>query len=315
MKKFLNLKINPSYKLNLYTYIALTFIILIWGTSTLSSEKPSETKAVSNQTSEKSVSPQRIISLSPNLTEILFALGLDEQIVAVTDFCQYPPETEKKKKIGGLMNPNLELIIALKPDLIIMLNSNSDLKAKLTSLKTKFLIVKNETIADVMESITTIGEATGKKKEASNLLKKFTEKLNRTTERVANLPKVKVLIVVDKHTDTLQGMYCAAKGNFINEMVEIAGGINVLSESTTPYPIISKEKLIELNPDVILDMSIYGNKDEQDNKKVSDNWKSLYSINAVKNNRIYHIDPTSITIPGPRIPDNIEHIAKLIHNL
>jgi len=259
--------------------------------------------------------PQRIISLSPNITEILFALGLNNRIIAVTDFCKFPPEAEKKPKIGGLMNPNIELIVSLKPDLIIMLETNKDIKEKLSSLKTKFLVVKNETINDVMKSITEIGEAVGEKEEGEKLLIRFQKKLEDVKKLIANLPKEKILIVVDKSPESLQGMYCAGKGNFIDEMATLAGGVNVLQDSTTPYPIVSKEKLIELNPDVILDMSIYGERKEVNNQKIMNSWKSLYSINAVKNNRIHLIDPTSITIPGLRIPENVEYLAKLIHNL
>jgi len=307
----------------IHYYVFLIMILFInasvsqpFAETYLDSGKNTEQANDIKQNSEKlSKYPQRIISLSPNITEILFALGADKRIVAVTDFCIYPPEAKMKKKIGGLMNPNIELIVSLKPDLIIMLAANSDLKSKLSSLETKFLTVKNETISDVMESIIVIGKAVGEEKKAEELLKNFEEKLNDVKKLVEKLPKEKVLIVVDKSTDSLQGMYCAGKGNFIDEMVSIAGGINVLQDSTTPYPIASKEKLIELNPDVILDMAIYGERKEVNDKKILESWKSLYSINAVKNNRIYLVDPTSITIPGLRIPENVEHLAKLIHNL
>lgn len=259
--------------------------------------------------------PERIISLSPNITEIIFALGAEERIAGVSDYCNYPPQAKAIPKIGGVLNPNIEKIIALKPDLLILLPGEKSLEDKLKNIiNAKFIIVENETIEEVVESIKTIGITLGKEKNAEKIIKQINEKITEVKKKYSNAPKKRVLCVVDKNPDTLQQLYVVSKPTFLDELIAAAGGENVVKKSIARYPVISKEEIISLNPEVILDFSLGSKvteKDKERNKKV---WSVLESVSAVKNNRVYTVDNPRITIPGPDLPESIEILSNYFHN-
>jgi iron complex transport system substrate-binding protein len=263
--------------------------------------------------------PQRIISLSPNITEILYALGLENHIVGVTDFCKYPPEAQEKTKVGTLLSPNLEVIISLKPDLIIMLPSYEKTRKNLESVGIRTLEVKNDTIRDVLDSIATIGAATGRTSESLELVKSIKAELARIAGEVAHEARPRVLFVVDHNPDTLQQIYAAGPGTFIDDMIVAAGGDNVLKHSIGTYPIISKEEIVSLNPEVILDASYTAKmasgiaaQDER-RKRYQNLWKQLPSISAVKNGRVIVLEDPALMIPGSEIAKNVGYFNRLFH--
>jgi iron complex transport system substrate-binding protein len=264
--------------------------------------------------------PQRIVSLSPNITEILFALGLERQIVGVTDFCKYPAEAQGKAKVGNLLSPNLEAIIALKPDLIIMLPSYETTRKKLESLGIRTLELKNDTIRDVLDSIGVIGAATGKSAEGKKLAEGMKAELGRIGREVAGQARVRVLFVADHNPGTLQQIYAAGPGTFADDMITAAGGENVLKHSLGRYPIVSKEEIIALNPEVILDASYLGGdsgviaaRKEGWQKQEAELWGQLPSVSAVKHGRVVVLDDPALTIPGAKIAEHVDYLKRLFH--
>ncbi len=263
--------------------------------------------------SEETGVPRRIISLSPNVTEILFAIGLGERVVGVTDVCKYPPEARAKPHVGTFPMPNIEQIVMLKPDLIILLPSYGETIDKFESLGLRMLVVKNDSIQDVLESIEEIATVTGANKAGQMLTDDIMQELERLREQRESRPHRCVLFVVGKNPGTLQQIYAVGPGTFLDEMLQAAGGENILADAVSSYPIVSKEEIIARDPEVILDASIGESPSEEQRRINLQLWKQLQTVSAVKHQRIYFIEDSQITIPGPRIPDNISYLMRLIY--
>jgi len=258
--------------------------------------------------------PQRIISGAPNFTEILFALELGERLVAVTDFCKYPPEAMRKEKIGGYINPNMEKIISLHPDLVIIPKTKSELPRKLTRLNIHVLELPNESVADVLHAVAAIAERCGVPAMGTHLKTQMENELSQLQSRFADKPKVRTLLVVSRAPDSLKDIYAAASGTFLDELLNIAGGENVFAKQPALYPKISRESLIAFNPDVILDMTFFNTTHTTDTMQTAlKPWYDLTVINAVKHRRVYLITDPSLTIQGARLPQSARLIADLIH--
>ena len=257
----------------------------------------------------------RIISLSPNVTEILHSLGLDGKIVGVTEHCHIPILKHTKTSIGTFFNPDTEQIVLLKPDLVIALPSNKMGIEKLRPLlpETRFVVVQNETIADVLNSVTTIGEATNTTTTAHRLSERLKQKITyyrKLTSKQRKSPRV--LCVVSHSPGSLQQIYAAGKNTFINELLEIVGAQNVIHSRIPRYPIISRESIIALNPDIIIDTAVADNPTSRSLAITKNVWQTLPQVSAVKNQRVYVIKERYFTIPAP---ESIIRSLKLLHSL
>ena len=258
--------------------------------------------------------PRRIVSTVPNFTEILFALGLEDRVVGVTDFCRYPPEASRKEKIGGFLNPNMEKIVSLEPDLILLPKTKSALAQKIQGLGIPILEIPNETITDALNAITCIAQRTGAAERGESLRKRLEKDISSVQQSCAARDSVRTLIIVSHSPDSLKDLYAAAPGTFLDELLGIAGGANILPRGQILYPKISKESLVMLNPEAILDAAYSGYEFTTDTLRGAlGSWQSLPAIKAVKENRVYFITDPSITIPGPRVADSARFIAALLH--
>jgi iron complex transport system substrate-binding protein len=251
--------------------------------------------------------PKRIVSLAPSITEILFALKLNKEIVGVTNFCNYPKHAKNKEKVGGFTNPSLEKIVSLKPDLVIATYGNPlNLINKLNKLKINTFVINPKNINDVIKNIEVIGKLTGKEKCAKNLTKKLKDKMNKIIKLAKKLKKKKVFLLLwDKPLTTV------GSKTYINDLVDLVGCENIAKNSKLSYPIYSLEKLIIENPDIIILIGM-GENWKHKIKKIKNNhiWEK---ISAVKNNKIYLIDPDLVNRPGPRIVNGLEELFKIIH--
>lgn len=257
----------------------------------------------------------RIISLSPNVTEILHSLGLDEKIIAVTEHCHIPSLKQTKPSIGTFFNPDTEQIVLLKPDLVIGLPSHKIVLEKLQTIlpATQFVIVQNETIKDVLNSITTLGEVTGTSSTARQITEELREKIA-SCQRLASKQEKspRVLCVVSHSPGALQQIYAAGKNTFISELLEIVGAKNVIQSSIPRYPIISKETIVALNPDIIIDTAVMDNPTTQAILVTKKVWQTLPEVNAVKNQKVYVIKEKCFTIPAP---ESIIRSLSLLHSI
>jgi len=254
--------------------------------------------------------PKRIISLAPNITEILFALGLGEKVVGVTRYCDYPRETKQKEKIGGMTNPSLEKIIALNPDLIVGFQGNTlRILKRLRSLHLPvFAIEMGKTIESVFFIINKIGVITQKEETAKILiqsLKNKYAKIQSALQDIQHEPKVFI---------TLHGMglWTCGKDSFIDDLVRKAKGLNIAGKIQRRWLPYNREQLIHEDPEFII---IISNSQEEFSK--TKEWikkrAHLESIRAVEKENIYFLDANLATRPGPRIIDALDHLARILH--
>jgi len=238
----------------------------------------------------------RIVSTAPNTAEILYALGLSNQVVGVSRYTSYPPDAAQKPSVGGTYDPNLEELVSLRPDLVVGLNSQKEIESKLTALGIRFLGVPHEHLDDIMQSILTIGKTCGAEAEAEKLFQTLEKKLSGFPGDWKN-PKPRVLVCVG-HDESFSRMYVAAKNTFYDELIEYAGGFNACEVTIPKYPEISPEGLAAMHPDFIIDILPAIGKND------SNGWKPYRSV-AITNDYAF--------IPGPRFVLLLEDFSRLIH--
>jgi iron complex transport system substrate-binding protein len=238
----------------------------------------------------------RAVSLAPNLTEIIFAVGGGERLVGVTDFCNFPAEAQKIQKIGDTLKPNIESIIALKPQ-IVFVSTASQLETFTKTLESQGITVfvtNPNNLEGIYQSIEKVGEIFGTKEKALEVvgsLKKRVAQIEEATKRSA-LPRV--FVQIDKT------LYTIGKDSFMTDLITRAGGVSVTKDLPTGYPKLSKETALALNPDVII-LS-----ESPDNDEPNEVFKNS---NAVKNGKVFKINADILSRPAPRIVDALEQIA------
>jgi iron complex transport system substrate-binding protein len=251
--------------------------------------------------------PQRIVSVAPSVTEILFALGLGSRVAGVSVYCQFPPEALKKEKIGGYINPSLEKIVALKPDLVIGI-AEGDLKSfvdKLADLKIPVYIANPQNVSEVLSSIQKIGEATFSSPAAGKVVAGMKERIQGIQSRVRGRPQFRVL-----HILNFDPLISAGKGTFVDDLIRLAGGRNLAEKAQGRYPRFSMEEVLAQDPEVILLASMKSQDPMTEQRQWWERWKT---VSAVKHNRIYVLDSDLIHRPSPRIVDGLEQVARAIH--
>lgn len=260
--------------------------------------------------------PERIVSLAPSNTEIVFAIGAGDNVVGVTDFCNYPydfaawVDAGNMSSIGNYWNPSVEPIVALEPDLVLASSGSLDAAATLKNLGYAVLVIEGHTIDEVLQDILLVGRATYKNAEASDLVIEMRAKMDAVaTQLMAETTTPKVY-----HEVWGDPLMSVGPGTFIDELITLAGGTNIFNDATTSWPTISSEAVIEKNPDVMFFPDMYmgvGNFYETIEAVASrPGWDS---ITAVQNNALYEINADIISRSGPRLVDALEEIAKMVH--
>jgi len=254
--------------------------------------------------------PQRIISLAPGNTEILFSLGLADRVVAVTDYCNYPPQAGDKPSIGGFSTPNMEEIIAHSPDLIVATSIHE--KRIIPQLEDKGLTVfafNPQTIAEVLEIITLAGKITGKEETATELVAEMQKRIRAVTDKTDGLsPDQRPRVFFVTWHDPLM---TPGSGTRHDELIQIAGGTNI-GHNLTSYADISLEAVIAANPEVIIaDVGMGAGKDLP--LQFAKTEPRLRNTDARRNNLVHAINSDLAGRPGPRIVDALEQFAEFIH--
>jgi iron complex transport system substrate-binding protein len=253
-------------------------------------------------------SPQRIVSLAPSHTEILFALGLGEKVVGVTDYCNCPKEAKKKQKVGGFGNPDIDKILALKPDLVLAFGTiQKGLVKELEKRGQKVFWVYPRTFKQILESFERIGEITGALSIAEQLRRDAEKRIKYVEERLGDIPKERRLTIF--RTMGLDPLGTIGGDSFQTDIYRLAGGKNVFGDIKKDFFQIDIETLIKRDPDVVI---ICGEDPEEMRKKIK-NQKGWDSLTAVKKNKIFVISCNLICRPGPHIAETIEKIASYLH--
>ena len=247
--------------------------------------------------------PKRIVSTFPSITETLFALGAGSRVVGVSNYCKYPPEVLLLPKVGSYIKPDAEKIALLRPDLVILQKTASSLSDRLTALKIPQLEVTVGSLPQVYSMIHDIGRAVGAADRAEKLNRDIQWKLNGFREAAEGKPRPTVLIIVGRTPGLLTNLIGVSVGSYLGELLEIAGGKNVLDQSTPAYPHISMETVVRLDPDVILDSSFMG---EAEPARLKDPWMAHAELKAVQKGQVFGMASEPIMTPGPRVVESVE---------
>jgi iron complex transport system substrate-binding protein len=256
------------------------------------------------------ITPARIISLAPSITETLFALGLGDKVVGVTNYCHYPPATESIERIGGYTDANLEKILSLEPDLVILQKEHEKQRSFLQRYGLTTLAVDFSTIKNICHSFEIIGKKCGAEKEADSLVLCFAPLLHSDT---STAPRPKVLLCVGRDSPgggTVKSVYAAGAGTFYNSLIEAAGAVNAFVDTIPHYPKLSMEGIITVAPDIIIDVAPAMG-DYVCTTLVAD-WKSAAMIPAVDKNRVYCLAADYATVLGPRVLKLFSDIREMI---
>ncbi len=260
--------------------------------------------------------PTRIVSTAPSITEMLYALGLGGRLVGDTIYCHYPPEAANKPKIGTYIDPNLEAIAALKPDLVIIQKNPVQLQAKLERLGLRVLEVRHDNMAEVFQSIAAIGKAAGVDAKAAELNANLRRELDGIHAEVAKLPPTTMMFVVGRAPGRIEDIIATGRASYLNDIIQLAGGANIFRDSVAPYPKVGIEEILARNPEVIIDMG-----DMTDTAGVTTErkravvalWNRYPSLRAVRNHRVYAVASDIFVVPGPRMVDAAREFARMLH--
>ena len=261
--------------------------------------------------------PRRIVSTAPSITEALFALGLGGQVVGVSRFCDFPPEVQKLPKVGTYLKPDAEAIARLAPDLVILQGNPIELANRLNALHIAFVEVPHGTLNDVYAGIEIIAQAAGTPERAAGLVSQIQNGLNSIAAKARALPSPRVLVVVDRRQGMLSDLVAIGPDNYVNQVLQIAGGNNVLAKAGLPqYPHISLETVLRENPEVVLDMS--GTHESEAEREAGRAaalalWGQNAELTAVRNGHVYIGTSNAMLVPGPRTVEAAQRMFDYIH--
>lgn len=247
--------------------------------------------------------PERVVGLSASIIEIIYELGKGSRIVGAVSHSDYPEEAKNLPVLGPYSKPDLEKLVAIKPDLCIAMKDGNpeDSVRMIESFGIPVFVVDTSCLAGIYEAITSIGQVLGAESEASGIKESMKKRISSVQERILNAKRPGVVFEVNS-----EPLILAGKGTFIDEMINLAGGTNLIREGSD-YPRLSREKAVVLMPEVII---ISGMVVE---KRTRDWWRNFSYVPAVKNERIYHVSPDVFLRPTPRMAGCIEELAKIMH--
>jgi iron complex transport system substrate-binding protein len=251
----------------------------------------------------------RIVSLAPNITEILFAIGLGDKIAGVTLDSDYPPDAAEKPKVGTFWQPDIEAVVAARPDLVITLGfeQQKNLAERLKRIGYNGLTVNIEKVSDLFDAIERIGAATGRQRQANELISRIRTKLQQLATLVVAGPKVRVLWVVQR-----EPLRVAGRDTFVNEMIEMAGGENAIGPTVHKYPPIGSEQVIACNADVIIESAMDREDIENQRDRALRHWSKFKYLPAVSNSRVFVVSGDTVSRLGPRLYEGTETIARCL---
>jgi len=264
----------------------------------------------------RAATPSRIVSTSPSITETLFALGLGDRVVGVSEYCRFPPMVLKLPKVGTFLKPDAELIAGLRPDLVFVHELSSGIDRRLAALRIPFVVVDRGTLASVFSAILQIAQAAGEPARGESLVADIERRLQQVRRGAVDAGRPRALFIIGRSPGTLTDLVAVGPGSYINDLIEIAGGRNVLAIQGQPeYPSISMETVLRLDPEVIVDTVDMGETEAERRLRQPINerlWSAYPTLTAVKHRRVHAATTDALVVPGPRVVDAAEWVASLL---
>ena len=258
---------------------------------------------------------RRIISMAPSVTETLFALELGDRVVGVTQYCDYPPAALEKAQVGGYHNPNYEAVMALHPDLVVVLEAEAQPRKVFDKLGVDTLQVHHKSIEGILDSIDLLGATFGAETRAEEITSDIRARLERIQRKTAGRACPTVMFSIDRTLGTgkLEDVYIAGCDGHINRIIELAGGRNVYQQGAARFPVVSREGMITMNPQVIVDLVGGLSVRKVSNEEVAADWDQLTEVDAVRRGRVFVMNDDYAFVPGPRFILLVEKLARIIH--
>ena len=256
--------------------------------------------------------PQRIISFIPALTEMLFAIGAGPRVVAVGSFDEYPPEVKKLERVGALLDPDLERILSLKPDLVTVYGSQADLQRQLDRAGIPTFQYRHAGLVDVAKTIRELGTQVGQLKEAEALTTSIQQHLDRIRQRVSGRPRPRTMIVFGREALALRGIYASGGRGFLHDMLMAAGGDNIFADVQRESIQATSELILARRPEAIIELRVGDMPPDQQTKEI-EVWNRLSSVPAVQSKRVFFLTDARTVVPGPRVAEGTELLARALH--
>ncbi len=260
--------------------------------------------------------PQRIVSTTPSITELLFALGLGPKVVGVTNYCRYPEEARKLPKIGTYIQPDMERIAALLPDLVVIQKNPVQLQARLQRLGLRVLELEYDSVEQTYATITQLAQAGGVAERGAALNARLRGELAAIRKRTAGRERRSMVFIIGRNPGAVDGLIAVGRKSYLTELMEIAGGKNVFADTVAPYPKIALEELLARNPYAIVDMGDMANTQdagERERKAVIALWNRHGALGAVRSGRVFAVASDIFVVPGPRMLDAARAFARMLH--
>ena len=290
-----------------FALICLLFCLLLLAnckSKTPIDSTPAPQREITDDLGRRVRLPERVtsaVSLAPNLTEIAFAVGAGDRLVGVTSFCDYPEEARKIRRIGDTLTPNIENIIALKPQVVLVSTASQmeNFTKTLDEQGIAYFVTNPNSLDDIYKSIYQIGEIFRREETAYQVVDEMKRRVADVEARTADAPNVKVFVQIDKNS-----LYTVGRDSFITDLIERAGGESLTKDVATEYPKISRETALALNPERII-------LSESDNNREPN--EVFSASKAVKNGKVFRVEADLLSRPGPRIVDGLEQVARALH--
>ncbi len=279
----------------------------------LAAVAPLITRKPSDNGNTPTSAPRRIVTIAPNAAEIICALGAGDRIVAVSKFCVYPPELKERPRVGGLFDPDLEKIVALRPDFVVLRGRNEAVERLCRNRGIAIYRDKTDTLAGVETCIVELGKSLGRCDEAAALVERFRSRIEAVRRRTADRPRPRVLLTVSRRPDRLANLLTTGRGTFLNEMLDIAGGINVFGHLDMAYPQVSLESIVARRPEVIIELMPEVTVTAALKRDMLNQWRTVGSFPAVNERRIFFLTDEHCLIPSLRYVEIIERVSRLLH--
>ena len=269
--------------------------------------------ATSQASAVRASPPHRIISLIPSVTEMLFAIGAGGAVVGVSTFDHYPREVETRTKVGGLLDPDFERILSLRPDLVVVYGTQSGLVDRLARAGIPMFNYEHAGLADVTRTLRQIGARVGRGDAANRLALDVEMRLTAIRTRIGTRPKPRTMIVFEREAGTLRGIFASGGVGFLHDMLETAGGADVFADIPRQSLQVTSELALARAPEVILEIRAGPGWTPARAAQERDAWRALASVPAVRTGRVYLLTDEVMSIPGPRVPDAVLHMARALH--
>ena len=284
------------------------FVILLFGTA-----HPAAMSlfAVENRASKPV--PRRIIAIAPNSAEVICALGACDAVVGASKFCVFPPELKNRPQIGGLYDPDLEKIISLRPDLLVTRGRNESLERLCEQSRIAIYHDETDTLAGIEKGIRELGQLLDRPNEAEQMVAEFRARLDTVRARVKGKVRPRVMLTVSRQPDRLANILTTGRGTFLDEMIAVAGGVNIFGDIDMIYPEVSPEAILAKQPEVIIELMPEVLVTDELAAQMRGQWRRLGTIPANANERLYFLTDDNSVIPSPRYAEFVEKVSRLLH--